>query len=87
MLNSQEGNNTENWMIIKGNMGDFSLSLTFRMFVLSCKTSQIGALIYVIDFQINKNKKQQSPASANGAGHIADADQQPGVSEASGAFQ
>lgn len=56
MLNSQEGNNTENWMIIKGNMGDFSLSLTFRMFVLSCKTSQIGALIYVIDFQINKNK-------------------------------
>lgn len=56
MLNSQEGNNTENWMIIKGNMGDFSLSLTLRMFVLSCKTSQIGALIYVIDFQINKNK-------------------------------
>lgn len=63
MLNSQEGNDTENWMIIKGNMGDFSLSLTFRMFVLSCKTSQIGALIYVIDFQINKNKKPPTISS------------------------
>lgn len=62
MLNSQE-NNTENWVIIKGNMGDFSLSLTLRMFVLSCKTSQIGALIYVIDFQINKNKKPPTISS------------------------